>query len=417
MSINFVNVAEKIFNLLKGRGFQVFNYDEEGKAVADPADAKRFYVRSPNMLVVLDPANSAIEFSAKKNSEDTDVIRKQLKAIADDFLLTMDYKLFGKTIVPKSDIIDVERSRMQESRFSQLTGSAKTSYQPLHDVRLIIKHSAPVDETVRGSRSRNISKIFVEVDGERFQLPFKNLQGARAMARHVEKGGCLEDQIAEGIKAMVQDLSKLKEFVRYVNKQGLINEENQHYVEMAQDQISNIRNTLKKLNGSRTYESVMQQVENYAIDQQQSESIADSFKEVRVDHSVSAAEEAVHRMLAHKKLFQEAVMNAIQKETFPGIRDMLSENQGIDFADYRSQLGHQVGQLSRAACDQNLSACLNNISNKISSGGGLDSFDYRVLKSSLLAAQSNAPVQANNPSISEDIIYENFLSSFVFRDK
>lgn len=413
MSINFVNVAEKIFNLLKGRGFQVFNYDEEGNSVADPADAKRFYVKSPNMLVVLDAANSAIEFSAKRNNEESDIIRNQLKAIADDFLLTLDYKLFGKTIVPKSDAIDVERNRMQESRFSQLTGSAKTSYQPLHNVRLIIKHRTPVDETVRGSRSRDISKIFVEVDGQRTQLPFKNLQGARAMARHVEKGGSLEDQIAEGIQAMVQDLSKLKEFVRYVSKQDLINEENQHYVSLAQDQISHIRNTLKKLNGAKTYESVVEQAENYVIDQQQNETIADKFQEVRVDHSVSAAEEAVHRMLTHKKLFQETVMSAIQRETFAGIKDLLSENQGIEFADYRTQLGHQVGQLSRAASDQNLSVCLNNISNKISSGGGLDSFEYRVLKSSLLAAQSNAPMQPNNPSISEDIIYENFLSSFV----
>lgn len=416
MSINFVNVAEKIFNILKGRGFQVFNYDEEGKAVADPADAKRFYVKSPNMLVVLDAPNSAIEFSAKKNTEHSDTIRQQLKSLADDFLLTMDYKIFGKTIVPKSDTVDIERSRMQENRFSKMSGSLKTSYQPLHDVRLIIKHNAPVDENVRGSRSRNISKIFVEVDGQRTLLSFKNLQGARAIARHLEKGGDIGDQVSEGIGTMVQDLSKLKEFVRYVSKQDLINEDNNYYVEMANDQISHIKTTLKKLHGPKTYESALQTVENYLVDQQDDADIGDKFKEVRVDQAVSDAEQAVHRMLSQKKIYQESIMSAIKKESFAGLKEMLSENEGIEFADYRSHLGHQVGQMSRAATDQSLSNCLHDISTKITNGGSLSGFDYRVLKSSLLAAQSGNTPQMTTPSpISESKIYENFLESFVIR--
>ena len=48
----------------------------------------------------------------------------------------------------------------------------------------------PVNEEQRGARSRNISSIFVEnAEGERFKYPYKHLNGARAMARHVSHGG------------------------------------------------------------------------------------------------------------------------------------------------------------------------------------------------------------------------------------
>ena len=37
-------VADRVFNLLKGYGFQIDTYNKEGEVVGDPADAIRFFV-------------------------------------------------------------------------------------------------------------------------------------------------------------------------------------------------------------------------------------------------------------------------------------------------------------------------------------------------------------------------------------
>ena len=57
---------------------------------------------------------------------------------------------------------------ISEATLGAVHGSLKTSYQPLDNVKLVVKHSKPVNEEVRGARSRNISKIFIQANEERF---------------------------------------------------------------------------------------------------------------------------------------------------------------------------------------------------------------------------------------------------------
>lgn len=47
--------------------------------------------------------------------------------------------------------------------FSKMFGSVKTSQQTLENVRILVRHKTPIDENVRGSRSRHISAIFLEI--------------------------------------------------------------------------------------------------------------------------------------------------------------------------------------------------------------------------------------------------------------
>jgi len=48
MAVSIKTVADKVFNLLKGYGYEVDTYDKEGNVVGDPADAIRFYVDQPD---------------------------------------------------------------------------------------------------------------------------------------------------------------------------------------------------------------------------------------------------------------------------------------------------------------------------------------------------------------------------------
>ena len=133
--------------------------------------------------------------------------------------MTFDVRDINKSNLERKDF---EFLRNQQKEFkdsdmneSKMYGSIKSSYQDLGETaKIIVRHKRPVDEEVRGSRSRNISKIFVETSsGERTLLPFKNLLGARAIARHISEGGNLYDDIGQHIVENVNRLGQLKNFV------------------------------------------------------------------------------------------------------------------------------------------------------------------------------------------------------------
>ena len=102
-------VADRVFNLLKGYGFQIDTYNKEGEVVGDPADAIRFFVEDPNLLVTLNVPKEEIRLSISDNSDQTDTLRKQLDEIAKDYLMMLDFRVFGKTLKPSSEAINIRR--------------------------------------------------------------------------------------------------------------------------------------------------------------------------------------------------------------------------------------------------------------------------------------------------------------------
>ena len=163
--------------------------------------------------------------------------------------------------VPKSNIISqryqmylndfkayaMETIQVKEASLGKMTGSRKSSYQPLTDsVKIIVRHNKEVNEEVRGARSRNIHSILIQRGEEKFKMAENNLTAARAMARHLHNGGETFDAIGESITEMSREYKKLKEFVRYVNNAKLVNETNQEFVTLAMENIDNFKSTFKK---------------------------------------------------------------------------------------------------------------------------------------------------------------------------
>ena len=108
---------------------------------------------------------------------------------------------------------------------------------------------------------------------------------------------------------------------------------------------------------------------------------------------------------------------AIEKETFANLKNLMTETEGYEFSSNRDKLGFQVSQLGAAAENKQLGSFLSGLSSKITSGGQLNDFDYRTLKASLMAARS-APVQSQAPdSFLESVVYENFFKAFDVDDK
>ena len=265
MAINLNDISRKVMKLMQGSGHAMKMFDaNSGKSVATPEQARFFYVKEPNMMVHIDDNTNELKFHI---GEDVDIdneqisnMMNQLKSLARTNMLDFDIRSFGKHIEPKNYAYKVKQNKEQtmtdhvNEGMGPLSGSSKTSRQTLENVRLILKHRAPVNEESRGSRSRNISAIFVETgEGERFKYPFIHLNGARAMARHVASGGETHDMVGEAIIEMSDNLARLKEFMNLVNKQELVNETNRSDVWNVKRSVQSIKEKVQRIQGAKGY--------------------------------------------------------------------------------------------------------------------------------------------------------------------
>lgn len=279
MAINFKDAAEKIMRILQGNGLSPKLFSNmDGKSVAVPEEARYFYIQNPNIMIFLDDESSEIKFHIGEDVDiDTSSVSKLIKLVknlARSNLMDFDIRTFGKHIEPKNYVFNIEKNKEQEMNdvlgegLSPLEGSTKTSRQTLENVRLIIRHKKPVNEEQRGSRSRNISAIFVEnSDGERFKYPHKHLSGARAMARHVSNGGVPSDMVGEAIIEQTTTLVKLKEFINIVNKQGLVNEANRDVVLNVKRQIESVKENINRIQGPKGYVSFVESLALNEVDE------------------------------------------------------------------------------------------------------------------------------------------------------
>jgi hypothetical protein len=293
-----------------------------------------------------------------------------------------------------------------------MTGSRKSSYQPLADnVKIIVRHNKEVNEEVRGARSRNIHSILIQRGEEKFKMAENNLSAARAMARHLHNGGETFDEIGESITEMSREFKKLKEFIQYVRKAKLVNEANEEFVTMAMENINDIKTNLKRLSGVKTYANAVESVLGYNNVEilQDNLDLESKFTETHFDDKVANVMDSLKAMSSRKKSFENKIVKAIESETFANIKDLLSENDIVDFETPHGKLGHQVSQLGYSAQDNTLSNYLHSISSKISAGGQLNQFEYGTIKSCLLGAGQHN-VQSAPMNVEES--YEAFMDRF-----
>jgi hypothetical protein len=112
---------------------------------------------------------------------------------------------------------------LQESRWNHKS-SSKTSRAVQGKTEVVVRHVNKVAETYPGARSqgKNIKAIFIQnADGERAKYPFIHLAGAFAMAQHVDHGGVPHDPAGKAIIKMSEDISKLGEFQRHIQRSSI----------------------------------------------------------------------------------------------------------------------------------------------------------------------------------------------------
>ena len=70
MATNFKDISEKVFNLLKGHGFDLKTFNKEGKIVIDPQEGTRFVSDEPNILVRVDDLEKEISLQTSEDFAD-----------------------------------------------------------------------------------------------------------------------------------------------------------------------------------------------------------------------------------------------------------------------------------------------------------------------------------------------------------
>lgn len=279
-------VAEKMFKILKGNGHDLKLYTDEGADTVDPAEARRFFMIDTGTMISLDETENTrnIKVSLGSNVDHQSIKETlgQIKTLANRSIIEYTLKNYTKSIEPKDfdyqaqKVKDMNQDKVNEG-IGAAYGSSKSSYQKLESARLVIKHNKAVNEEQRGSRSRNIQAIYIEnSEGERYKFPSNNLAGGRAMLRHVQAGGNPMDDFGKHIAEQCSELKKLKEFRRYSEKNGLVNEDTADIVEAVIGRINSIRETLNRMKGARTYSSMIEAFE--ASDEQLDENGLDDIK-------------------------------------------------------------------------------------------------------------------------------------------
>lgn len=261
MAIDFGTVADRIFDQLKGFGHSITVFDEKGKQTANANKGRYFYSTDEKFTVEINQDDNVIKIKYGENTDPAKMKKLQntiRNGIAKKFILGVDLRPYtGKDIEPK----DVDNMLKVQESLTPAAGSMKTSYQQTDGAKLIIRHSKPVNEEVRGSRSRNIKALFVEnAQGERFRYPHVHLAGARIMVQHVSEGGMPYDEIGQKIISLSEERNQLLQVARYIKSNGLQEQANDVQFALGQ-RLSEIKGLLGRYDSKQLMNDIHEQDE------------------------------------------------------------------------------------------------------------------------------------------------------------
>lgn len=278
MEKNLNKIAEELFEKIRSRFPSIKLGDKESKVTNNAQDARFFefgYVTNnaplgtvtislnDNDMSVMYSNNIVEDADESVKSEWFDFMRG-LREFAKQRFMNFDVRDIAKTNLEKRDYEQLASTNIGEQVMSEskLWGTSRLSYQNIGEARLVIKHNNSVSDMVPASRARYIESIYIEnADGERFKYPYKHLNGARAMARHIANGGTPYDTIGEHVVNLSEELGKLNMFKRYVSRNDTIAEAMGDVNEKVIGRINEVKKEIQQLQKQAAYESFVESFE------------------------------------------------------------------------------------------------------------------------------------------------------------
>lgn len=238
--MNFETISSEAFQILRSYDYTCLLYDDEGKQVYEPTEARRFFAKSKNILlsIIDEGEDSSLRLFVAKSLPVTSItgMIDALRAMSTKFGVVFNVRQWDRDeMTPKdfstrSSVTEGETMNILEG----LYGTSRSSYLKLENARMIVRHKVRINEERIGARGRNIEAIFVEnKDGERVKFPTVDLAPARALTHHVDHGGSWNDKVGESIMSMAGDYANLKEAARYIRSNGSRLTEDAHRVDQS----------------------------------------------------------------------------------------------------------------------------------------------------------------------------------------
>ena len=379
MAVNYSSVAEKIFRVLNGAGLQLKMYDnQEGSEVANPELARFFYVQQPNIMVNLDDKNAEIKMhKGPANIDEVQKIIDLLRNTAKTNLLDFDLREFGREIKPKNYAFRLNTNTMtdniQTESLSGLVGTVKTSSQRLENAKLLIKHRKPVNEEVPGSRSRNISALYIEnADGERFKYPYIHLNGARAMTRHVQSGGTPYDEVGQSVINMSEQLSKIREVLTIMRRSPAVQEQAASVMSSLLVRQDRLREKIKRITSMEGYKNYTENFVakvNAEITPDAINSMKEKFTVTNVDNRIQELIPMINEIHDEENTLDK-LRGAVQTKLAQPIEMMPPKpidiaDMPINFINDRTKIAARLNLVGKLAKDDEIAVYLDRMAAKL----------------------------------------------------
>lgn len=182
---------------------------------------------------------------------------RELREFAKQRLLNFETRDISKSNLEKRDYEQLAKQHGEgQMTESKLWGTNRTSFQEVGESKIIVKHSQPVNYDLPAGRTMHIESIYIEnAQGERFKYPFKHLNGARAMARHVSNGGTPYDAIGEHVISLSEELGQLRKFKGYVSRNEAISEAMGDITSKVMERIDSVKKEIHQLQNQAHYQA------------------------------------------------------------------------------------------------------------------------------------------------------------------
>ena len=345
-------ISQDLFDKIRNRFSDLTLGTDEAKATDDPTKARffnfDFVIDGENYgnitISIADDASLKIYFGKNISEQIPEGKRrtwydflKNIRFFAKRNMMTFDTRDISRNKLSSKDVKTVSKADSAYTSDdisvteSKLYGTSRSSYERVGPVKIVIRHEGKVDENIRGARTRQIAAVYVEnTEGERLKLPFNNISGARAMARHIQNGGAMSDTIGEHITALVTEMADLRLFVRNMRGKTFEDRETNQMVESAIDYYGSLHEKLHKLKGQRGYAKYVANYKPAEIDNSDfdEEALRERFTRKLFDDRMASALGSVYK--AYKMKQQEVPETALGSEFEAWADDFVEGTNEID---------------------------------------------------------------------------------------
>ena len=371
-------IAEELFNKIRGRFPSITIGDEEGKVTDQPSAARFFdfqYKQGGKSLgsvsVTLTDESVQVMYNNDFVANEDTMTRnawydflKELRMFAKKRLLNFDTRNINKSNLDKRDYQFLARQRNGDEQMNEakLYGTSRKSYQDIGRARVTIEHTKPVNQELAAGRTQYIGSLFIESsEGERFKYPFRHLNGARAMARHVSEGGVPHDDFGKYIVSLSEELASLRKFKTYMSRSAVMAEGLSEYSDVVIERIDTIKNTVEKLQRESHYNEAIDTFEEAILEDvptDVAENWIDQLTIRQFNEELKDVFPYIYKLVSEKTIAEEIGPDDLAEERVDEIAPIIYGLLGLagaGYAAYKAMPTAKDAPLGRAikiACDK-----------------------------------------------------------------